>query len=70
MCDFSTEDVLTLARAILDDPVYYMDGDYTPYYYCHYCEVEIYSGNCAKEDFKHDLNCPVLIAQDILTGRN
>lgn len=67
MCEFNKEDVITLAKAILDNPVEYCENiqyiGRLPEYFCNYCEAEGYSG----ENFPHKLNCPVLIAQDILT---
>jgi hypothetical protein len=68
MCEFAKNDVIKLARAILAKPLIYMDGDYTPYYFCGYCESELRGYHVAKDDFKHDLRCPVLVAQDVLTG--
>ena len=67
MCDFAKDDVLILAKAIVEDPLIYMDGDYTPYFYCMYCDAT-YTGYHAKvELFTHDPSCPVLVAHDILT---
>ena len=67
MCNFAKEDVLRLANAILEDPLIYMDGDYTPYYYCQYCDAELSGYSIKAGMFIHHLDCPVLIAQDILT---
>ena len=67
MCNFNKEDVLILAKAIMEDPLVHMDGDFTPYYFCNYCDAELHGIQYDAGDFKHDLNCPVLIAQDILT---
>jgi len=68
MCEFNKEDVLILARAILEWPVIYHENiqyiGSVPEYFCNYCEAEDYTS----ENFKHKLDCPVLIAQDILTG--
>ena len=66
MCNFLKEDVLKLAETIVDCPVEYQDGDYGSYY-CNYCEAELDCKVGGIKDFKHNLNCPVLIAQDILT---
>lgn len=68
MCEFNKDDVLTLAKAIIEDPIEYMDGDYIPYYFCDYCDAELRGYGILLRQFKHELNCPVLIAQDILTG--
>jgi len=68
MCEFNKEDVLILARAILDNPIDYCENIHylgnIPEYFCRYCDAEDYTS----EDFKHKSDCPVLIAQDILTG--
>jgi len=68
MCDFKKEDVLILAKAILEEPLEYVDGDFESYYYCVYCAVKLKGYFVNMKDFKHDLNCPVLVAKDILTG--
>jgi len=68
MCEFNKEDVLILAKTILDCPIDYIENIHiignVPEYFCQYCEAEDYT----RENFKHKLNCPVLVAQDILTG--
>jgi hypothetical protein len=67
MCNFSRDDVLILARAIVEDPVLTMSGDFVTYLYCEYCDAELHGFQYAEGDFIHDVNCPVLVAQDILT---
>jgi hypothetical protein len=49
--------------------VEYQGGDDESHYWCHYCDAELkdIGYQFTKEDFKHELNCPVLIAQDVLT---
>ena len=68
MCNFSKEDVLILANAIIKDPVMANSGDFITYLSCEYCDAELHGYQHSLEDFKHDVNCPVLIAQDVLTG--
>lgn len=67
MVGFSVNDVKKVAETLLDFGIYFADyGDSYPYYVyeCHCCDA------CAvkKDDFKHELDCPILIAQDLLTG--
>jgi len=69
MCNFNKDDVITIAKAVMKEPLNYMDGDFMPYYYCKYCDAEEAGYGVRERDFMHDLNCPVLIAQDILTGQ-
>ena len=66
MCDFAKEDVLALARAILEDPVITVSGDGVSYLFCRYCDAELHGFQYSAKDFKHDLGCPVIIAQDAL----
>jgi len=68
MCNFAKEDVLIVARAIAYDPLRYMDGDHIPFFICIYCDAELHGYSAHEQDFKHDLNCPVLVAMDLLTG--
>jgi hypothetical protein len=68
MCNFDKNDVIKIARAIISDPLRYMDGDFTPYFFCIYCDAELRGYHVRGKEFKHDIDCPVLVAQDILTG--
>jgi len=69
MNEFKKEDVLVMARAILmNGPIQFADGDFVTYLWCYYCDSELHGYQYGVEDFKHELSCPVLIAQDILTG--
>jgi len=68
MCNFAKDDVIKLAKAILEDPIIYNNGDYTPYYSCLYCEAELAGYDKRAWMFEHYPECPVLIAQDVLTG--
>jgi hypothetical protein len=68
MCNFDKNDVIKIARAIIEDPLCYMCGDYMPFFYCIYCKAELHGYHVRKEEFKHEIDCPVLVAQDILTG--
>lgn len=67
MCNFSKSDVLILAKAIIEDPVLTMSGDFVTYLYCEYCDAELHGYQYSVKDFKHNIKCPVLVAQDILT---
>jgi len=67
MCEFNREDVLILAKAILEEPLVYIEGDREPYFYCQYCDSELRGCGISREEFKHSINCPCLVAQDILT---
>jgi hypothetical protein len=68
MCDFNKEDVLILAKAILEDQIEYIENNYClgpiPEYFCNYCSDEALH----LKDLRHELNCPVLVAQDVLMG--
>lgn len=68
MCEFNKDDVLALVRAILMNPIEYCENTHVlgnvPEYFCNYCSGEGFT----YEKVEHELNCPVLIAQDISTG--
>ena len=66
--EFDAQDVLKIARAILEDPVQCMSGDFVTYFWCEHCDAEIHGYQYGATDLKHDLDCPVLVAQDILVG--
>lgn len=69
MNDFLETDVIILAKTILEDPVRYNGGDRNCHYYCIFCGAESENGH-NNTIVKHKTDCPVLIAQDILTRVN
>lgn len=70
---FNEKDVITVAEALLEDPVEFADGDFNSYFWCLYCDDEMMEFDTVKKvyrtknNFKHNTDCPCLIAQDILT---
>lgn len=67
--DFNTNDVITVAKTLIEDSVLWDNGSENSMnardgYYCEYCNA---SEIQYIKDFKHDLDCPVLVAQDLLT---
>ena len=61
-------DAVLLAEAIFDEWKAYDNCDYSPmHYYCLFCYNNSHKSH---DDVKHNLNCPVLVAKDILTIRN
>ena len=65
MSEFAKEDVLVLAKAVLEDHIEYHDGDYGEEWSCYHCMGR---SKYSAEDVVHDLDCPVLVARDILTN--
>ena len=65
---FNHNDVITVAKAVVEESIeseYQGDyGNYEYLYKCCFCQ----GSSPELKLFKHDLNCPVLIAQDLLTG--
>ena len=59
---FSPDDVWALARAVLEGPVC---ENVRCRNECQYCGVE---AHWQTKPFPHALNCPVRVAQDVLTG--
>ena len=64
---FKLKDVVTVAKALLEDPIEYMDGDFIPYYWCLHCDAILKGYDKNIKDFIHDIDCPCLVAQDLLT---
>lgn len=65
MVEFKKEDVTKVAKALIEECLNWNHGDG---YICEHCYDG--TGRYAEDekDFKHALTCPVLIAQDLLTG--
>ena len=63
MCEFSKSDVITMAKALSEDCITFSGEGYDEYFLCNFC----YNSSINKCDIKHEKDCPVLIAQDILT---
>jgi len=63
--EFSEKDVKIVAKALVDHSVHCVDyiEDRFTYYQCIYCHEEDFF----PERVKHDMNCPVLVARDLLT---
>ena len=64
--DQVTLDVQKVASALIEDNPHYEDGgDHdSEHWACSYCHASYEK----EKDFKHDLSCVALIAQDLLTG--
>ena len=59
------DDARTLAETIIDYWKEYDDGDYSPKgYCCMFCCGSSWEGY---DEVVHDLDCPVLVAKDVLT---
>jgi len=63
--EFLEKDVKTVAKALVDNSLHCVDyiEDRFKHYQCIYCHKEYY----IIKNFKHDMNCPVLVAKDLLT---
>lgn len=68
---FNEKDVITVAKALLEDPIEVADGATDPYFWCLHCDAIMYEhskkGNRTRNNFIHDSDCPCLVAQDLLT---
>ena len=64
---FKEEDVIILAKVVMEDAVCFQDGGDCRQdgYECYQCRGE---QTDTREEFKHEIDCPVLVAQDVLTG--
>jgi len=68
--EFNPDDVRKVAAALIEAAVYF-EGDHSNSWPgvmdCYVCECCDSTGGKRMEDLKHKLDCPVLIAQDLLT---
>ena len=68
---FNTEDVIKVAKALLEDHTWFDTGDYSKdVFNCGYCSAKSPDWahwETAIKDLKHDMDCPVLAARDLLT---
>lgn len=61
------QDILIyLVQILIKDSLIYMTGNFTPYWYCNHCFAELNGWDVQKKDFKHNIDCPVLVAQYVL----
>lgn len=71
LVSYLKSDVVTVCKAFLEDYTYHNDGDYGDQTYeCLHCgeKTKPYVHYSEIESIRHGLNCPVLIARDLLTG--
>lgn len=69
---FSCDDVIAVSQALIDSAVQWDSSDYDrDHYFCVFCGVKLYDHEVTKDPTKkliHRIPCPVLVAQDLLTG--
>jgi hypothetical protein len=69
LVSFSKDDVLVVAKALIENHSIFVSGDYSSdHYICEHCEGKSKSFAGSEAEIVHELNCPVLIAQDLLVG--
>ena len=66
MNDLRKDQITKIARALIDNAIIPMDGDFTPYCFCNFCNAELHGIRYHLKDFKHSIDCPVLIAKEVL----
>jgi hypothetical protein len=71
LVSFDPDDVIKVAKALLEDHWYWDSGDYSKdQCCCNYCSgrTPYWSKWGDYEKIPHDNDCPVLIARDLLKG--
>ena len=63
MNNLRKDQINKMAQALVDNAISVMEGDYTPYCFCNFCDAELHGLRYDDKDLKHDLDCPVLIAK-------
>lgn len=66
MNDLTKDQITKMAKALIDNAIIPMDGYFVPYCLCDFCNAEPHERGYSAKDFKHDINCPVLIAEEVL----
>ena len=66
MNDLRKDQITKMAQALIDNAIVSMDGDFTPYCFCEFCNAELHGWRYSAKDIKHDIDCPVLIAKEVL----
>ena len=64
---FNKQDVLKVVRAMLGNHIEYGERNGQAYYSCFHCDKSACQGNMDNARITHKLNCPVLVARDLLT---
>jgi len=66
---FNEKDVITVAKALLEDPIEIGDAAFkSSYFWCLHCDAKWYEADIkTRRNFKHDAECPCMVAQDLLT---
>ena len=66
MNDLRKDQITKIAKALIDNAVIPMNGDFMPYCFCDFCNAELHGWRYSVKDLKHDIGCPVLIAKEVL----
>ena len=66
MNDLRKDQITKIAKALIDNAVIPMNGDFMPYCFCDFCNAELHGRRYSAKDLKHDIGCPVLIAKEVL----
>ncbi len=70
---FKEDDVVIVAKAVVEEQLKFIDSDNYMYgYWCNFCGAGDKNGESLGEEeperIVHELNCPILVAKDLLTG--
>jgi len=71
LVSYPKADVEAVCKALLEDYIYHNDGDYGDHTHeCIHCGSKTSPYSCYEEieNIKHELDCLVLVARDLLTG--
>ena len=65
---YKPNDVIAISKALIKNSIIHVDTmEYTEYHYCQYCYSKLCGYSVNLKNFKHLSDCPVLIAQDLLS---
>lgn len=63
----SKDEMIVIANALIEEGlIFYEPSCGAPLYYCQFCDAELRGWDAEKENFLHNDNCPVVVAESVL----
>ena len=66
MNNLRKDQIIKMAISLIDTAIVPIDRYSTPYCFCNFCSAELHGLRYSAKNIKHDIDCPVLIAKEVL----